>query len=58
MLTSDDEEKNECLNIKQSKSRLKPVETLENEAEAEHNVQIDVVESWQVLMFKTRFSCN
>lgn len=45
MLTFDDEKENECLNIKQSKLRLKSVKILKNKVKAEHNVQINVVES-------------
>lgn len=58
VLISDDEEENECLDIKQGKLRPKPVGILENEVEAGHNVQIDTNESWQVLTFKAEFSCS
>jgi hypothetical protein len=56
VLTSDDEEEIECLNIQQGKPRPEPVGILENEAEAGHNAQIDAVELWQVLMFKAGLS--
>ena len=58
MLIFDDEEKIECLNIKQNKLKPKPVEILKNEVENEHNVQIDTNESLQILTFKIEFSCS
>lgn len=57
-LKSDEEKENECLNIEQGKLELKSVRILENEAEVEHNVQIDTIESWQALTFKAEFSCS
>ena len=48
LLTFDDEEGDDCLDLKQSGQCAEPEETIEDKAETWDNVQISAVELWQV----------